>query len=62
MVRHNNEAVMATTDLLRNKVSFFDLSIKIFHIFLEIQRGLSNIICIFATSFAHDGLSASRAE
>ena len=30
--------------------------------FLEIQRGLSNIICIFAASFAHDGLSASRAE
>ena len=47
---------------ITNKVSLFNLSIKIFHIFLEIQRGLSNIICIFATSFAHDGLSASRAE
>ena len=45
-----------------NWVFLFELSIIFFHIFLEIKCGLSNLICIFATSFAHDGLSASRAE
>jgi len=48
--------------VVTNWVFLFDLSIKFFHIFLEIKCGLSNLICIFATSFAHDGLSASRAE
>ena len=39
MVRHNNEVVMATTDLLRNKVSFRQDFIK--------NSFLVNLLCFY---------------